>query len=68
MRLVTKFAVFCRTWKDIAGLQEIVVTVWPVYWTQLSRFYPKTETESSLRNVVFLKETERFFKNRQDDG
>jgi hypothetical protein len=25
----------------------------PFYWTQLSRFHLKTETESSLRNVVF---------------
>jgi hypothetical protein len=29
-------------------------------WAQLSRFYLKTERESSLRNVVF--------KNKQDDG
>jgi hypothetical protein len=29
-------------------------------WSQLSRFYPKTEIESSLRNVVL--------KYKQDDG
>jgi hypothetical protein len=26
-----------------------------IYWIQLSRFYLRTETESSLRNVVFFK-------------
>jgi hypothetical protein len=25
-----------------------------IYWAQLSRFHLKTETESSLQNVVFL--------------
>jgi hypothetical protein len=25
-----------------------------IYWIQLSRFYLRTETESSLRNVVFF--------------
>jgi hypothetical protein len=30
-------------------------------WTQLSRFYLKTETESSLRNVVFLKRNRTTF-------
>jgi hypothetical protein len=31
-------------------------------WVQLSRFYVKTETESSLRNVVFEKQTGRCFR------
>jgi hypothetical protein len=26
-----------------------------VHWTQLNRFYLKTETEWSLKNLVFLK-------------
>jgi hypothetical protein len=31
----------------------------PIYWIQLSRFYLRTETESSLRNVVFFKKWTR---------
>jgi hypothetical protein len=40
-------------------------------WSQLNRFYLKTETESSLRNVViWKKKQEGFLKyvHRQDDG
>jgi hypothetical protein len=32
-----------------------------VYWDQLSRFHLKTETESGIRNILFL-------NKKQDDG
>jgi hypothetical protein len=38
-------------------------------WAQLSRFYLKTETESSLRNVVLkYKQDGVLDKKKQDDG
>jgi hypothetical protein len=33
-------------------------------WAQLSKFYLKTETESSLRNVVFRKVHRTVFLNK----
>jgi hypothetical protein len=36
-----------------------------IHWIQLSRFYLKTETESSLRNVVvFLKNRRRWIMSK----
>jgi hypothetical protein len=36
-----------------------------IYWIQLSRFYLRTETESSLRNVVFFLKMDKTMDNVQ---
>jgi hypothetical protein len=52
---------FRKTWPPEIGASSI-------YWTQVSRFYLRTGTESSFRNVVFWKKKQDgFLKNRQDN-
>jgi hypothetical protein len=48
---------FCCCWCPEIGTSSID-------WAQLSRFHLKTETESSLRNAVFLNETGRWIMSR----
>jgi hypothetical protein len=50
--------VYMYALKYVSGLETETSSI---NWAQLVRFHLKTDTESSLRNVVFL-------NNRQDDG